>query len=105
MEMDFTVSTPVQRLIPTVQATAFGVVTAFPLPDDQREGCNNLLNTRCPLDAGERPTYRIVMYISRLYPPIPVNVELTIQDEYGRVVSCISVDIRVIAGKQQILIN
>lgn len=105
VDMDFSVYTPVQRLTPSVQATAFGVVTPYPLPGELLEACNHLLNTRCPLDAGERPTYRFVFYISRIYPPIPVNIELTLSDEYGRAVTCISVDLRVVAGKQQILIN
>lgn len=98
MEMDFTTITTVRTLTPTVRATALGVVTPYPLPEELKNGCKALINASCPLDARESATYKIVFPISKIYPTIPVTVELTVSDERGSAVACFAVDIRVTHG-------
>lgn len=98
MEMDFTTATAIQTLTPTVRATAFGVVTPYPLPEELKNGCKALINASCPLDARESATYKIIFPISNIYPAIPVTVELTVSDERHGVVACFAVDIRVTHG-------
>lgn len=98
MEMDFTASNSANTLTPSIRATALGIVTPYPLPEELQNGCNALTNANCPLDARESATYKILFPVSRIYPTIPVTVELTVTDHANRVVACFAVDIRVTSG-------
>lgn len=96
--MDFTTVNGANTLTPSIRATAFGIVTPYPLPEELQNGCNALTNANCPLDARESATYKIIFPISKIYPTIPVTVELTVTDHAGRHVGCFAVDIRVTSG-------
>lgn len=62
-----------------VVAYAFGVVTPYPLPDEQADACNRLVVGECPLDAQETALYHMEMPILEEYPITPLDIEIYIQ--------------------------
>lgn len=92
MYMTFTPTTSIQALIPRVRATILGLTVPYDLPADQQAACNNLGDASCPLSAGQEITWNVVMPITEVYPPIGVNVEMSLMNEAGQIVACFDVD-------------
>ncbi|XP_018335970.1 NPC intracellular cholesterol transporter 2-like [Agrilus planipennis] len=52
----------------TVRASFSIISINYNLPDPV--GCNNLINTRCPLEKSEPGSYRLIMPVNSAYPTI-----------------------------------
>lgn len=83
---------------PTVEAGVLGLWVDYVLPDDVSAACNHLLNTRCPLSAGEEVVYKFLFPIQENYPRIYVDVELTLNSPEAGFV-CVNVPIRVVSNE------
>lgn len=77
-----------------VVATAFGVVTPYPLPAEQSDVCNRLIIGSCPLDGNEIAKYHMEMPILEEYPITPLDIKIFVQAIYkdrNETVSCFKV--------------
>ncbi|PSN42049.1 hypothetical protein C0J52_22057 [Blattella germanica] len=94
-QVDFSVSHNVAKLRPDVLASVFGVSVPYPLPE--QNACNSLVNSACPLIAGDIATYQLLMPISSVIPAIDlVNVQLSVVDnDTDEKLVCFSVDLTV----------
>lgn len=60
--------------------------------------CNHLIRGWCPLDNQEVATYNYGFTVSPIYPPIRVNVEVSLIDHAGRHVFCTVIPVQVRAS-------
>lgn len=68
------------------------VTGEYPLPQSQRETCNNLIGARCPVYDDEEVTYTGQMPILYIYPPnIDLDLMMLVQNENGRNMTCFQV--------------
>lgn len=95
MQLDWTVAAFTPALKPKVMATAFGTTIPYILPPDMQNACNHLANANCPLDAGERPTYKFNFYVSHIYPSANVLIELSLINNVDQSVSCFTINLAV----------
>lgn len=80
---------------PIVRATAAGVTVGYPLDEAHRNGCADLEQGSCPIDAGERVVYNFNFPLQANYPQIQVLVELTLTEPNGAGVSCFTIPLQV----------
>lgn len=74
-----------------------GVEIEYKLPKDVADVCKNLdFGATCPLDEQEDARYKFEFPISKAYPEIKVNLELTMMDQNNGAINCFSVDIQVV---------
>lgn len=95
MEVDFRTSMPASQLRPQVFATALNTTIEYVLPPQLQNGCEHLNRGSCPLSAKEDATYKFVFSVMKLYPAIPVSVELIMWNELKQVMWCAVIDIQV----------
>lgn len=87
---------PIKIMTTKVRATVLGLTVNYPLDDEQANTCAHLLyGSYCPLDRGEDITYNFDFPVGNSYPEIGVNVEVSLEDESKKVVTCFNVDIKV----------
>ncbi|XP_039443321.1 NPC intracellular cholesterol transporter 2 homolog a-like [Culex pipiens pallens] len=94
--VDFTALSEVSKLRPVVLATALGITVPFELPADRQDACEWLEDSRCPLSEQEEARYELRLPVEKSYPPIGVDVQLQLVDQDGQVVSCFSVEAKVV---------
>ncbi|KAI4471646.1 niemann pick type c2 protein npc2-related [Holotrichia oblita] len=94
MNVTFRAPHYVEGLTPEVIATALGVNVTYPL--SETNGCNSLLNIRCPIDAEEIIRYQLQMPILAFYPTISLQIKFTIYDENSNGLMCFVVAARVV---------
>ncbi|KXJ82923.1 NPC intracellular cholesterol transporter 2 homolog a-like [Aedes albopictus] len=94
--VDFSVSDEVAKLKPVVYATALGLTIPFEMPSDRQDACEWLDGSKCPLSAGEDVRYQLRLPVEKSYPPIAVEVELRLVDQDEQIVSCFSVQGKVV---------
>jgi hypothetical protein len=58
----------VQRLEAKVRATAFGLTIDYPLP--QPDACQTLIDSACPLEAGDIATYELKFHLTPIIPVV-----------------------------------
>lgn len=97
MQMDWNVGSSTATLKPKVMATALGTTIPYILPPDMQNACNHLANANCPLDAGERPTYKFQFYVANIYPSVRVTIELSLIDQRDQTTSCFNIDLSVVS--------
>lgn len=78
-----------------MRATALGVTVPYPLGDALHNGCADLIQSSCPINAGERVTYNFNFPMEANYPLIQVIVELTLTEPNGVGVSCFTIPLHV----------
>ncbi|XP_065074231.1 NPC intracellular cholesterol transporter 2-like [Ochlerotatus camptorhynchus] len=94
--VDFSTGEEVARLRPDVYATALGVTVPFIMPPDRQDACEWLQGSRCPLSAGEDVRYELRLPVEKAYPALAVDVELRLVDQDDQIVSCFSVQAKVV---------
>ncbi|XP_014232328.1 protein NPC2 homolog [Trichogramma pretiosum] len=85
-EWDFTVNADTKHLTPRVRATTLGMTVNFPFP--QKDACETLIGTSCPLIAGDNVTYKLTMPVARYYPQVSISIEFAFLDDAGQVAVC-----------------
>ncbi|GJQ76788.1 hypothetical protein Trydic_g14999 [Trypoxylus dichotomus] len=85
----------IEGLKPEVIAYALGAEVNYPL--SETDGCNSLINIRCPIDAGELVRYNLQMPILSIYPTISLRMKFTIYNENENGLTCFVIDARVVS--------
>ncbi|XP_058462296.1 NPC intracellular cholesterol transporter 2 homolog a-like [Malaya genurostris] len=98
MAMDFSAVQETSQLNTQVMATALGITGPYELPAERAAACNWLVQSRCPLSAGEDVIYHLSMPITAIYPLVSVTIEIDIVDENEQSHACFVVDTRVVAS-------
>ncbi|XP_053682877.1 NPC intracellular cholesterol transporter 2-like [Sabethes cyaneus] len=98
MAMEFTALQDATNLRTTVMATALGITGPYELPPDRAAACNWLVQSRCPISAGEDLVYHLSMPITPIYPLVSVTIEIDVVDETAQSHGCFVVDARVVAN-------
>ncbi|XP_058833596.1 NPC intracellular cholesterol transporter 2 homolog a-like [Topomyia yanbarensis] len=98
MAVDFTAVQDASNLRTQVTATALGITAPYELPADRAAACNWLVQSRCPLTAGEDLVHHLSMPITAIYPLVSVAIEMDLVDESGQSHACFVVDARVVAA-------
>lgn len=75
---------------------ALGVELPFELPPEYARACDWLINSSCPVTAGDAMTYNLKMPVQRAYPRIHLAIETSLIDEQERTHACFELDIRVV---------
>lgn len=94
--VDFSTGEEVVKLRPVVYATALGLTVPFHMPPDRQDACEWLQGSRCPLSAGEDVRYELRLPVEKVYPAVAVDVELQLVDQDDQIVSCFSVEAKVV---------
>uniref|UniRef100_V5I9K2 MD-2-related lipid-recognition domain-containing protein n=2 Tax=Anoplophora glabripennis TaxID=217634 RepID=V5I9K2_ANOGL len=79
LTVSFTAPTYLEHIKPKIIATAIGVELEYPLGED--DACVGILNTNCPVSAGELVEYAHTMHILDIFPEAAVTLTFTINDE------------------------
>ncbi|XP_019550312.3 NPC intracellular cholesterol transporter 2 homolog a [Aedes albopictus] len=98
MAMDFTAVQDASNLRTQVTATALGITAPYELPAERAAACNWLVQSRCPISAGEDLTYHLSMPVTAIYPLVSVTIEMDLVDQSGQSHGCFVVDARVVAN-------
>ncbi|XP_065086062.1 NPC intracellular cholesterol transporter 2 homolog a-like [Ochlerotatus camptorhynchus] len=98
MAMDFTAIQDATNMRTVVTATALGITAPYELPADRAAVCNWLVQTRCPVSAGEDLTYHLSMPVTAIYPLVSVVIEIDVIDQSEQSHGCFVVDTRVVAN-------
>ncbi|XP_076299689.1 NPC intracellular cholesterol transporter 2 isoform X2 [Lasioglossum baleicum] len=93
-EVDFTVQDSTKTLTPKVTVHIGSISTAYQLPE--QNACKSLVNGECPLDKGERVTYKLQMPIEKIYPKIALTIQLSLVDGNGKSQACIKIPSKVV---------
>ncbi|KAJ9586368.1 hypothetical protein L9F63_019990, partial [Diploptera punctata] len=93
-EVDFRVDHEVSHMTPKAVASVSGVNVNYPLAE--KEACNSLINSKCPLKSGDVATYLLELPISSAIPSVEgVTVFLNLTDaDSGDILSCFGVKLR-----------
>lgn len=59
-------------------------------------GCNHLVGTTCPIDAGEDVLWHFTMPVTAEYPLIDLLVEVSLLDENQEPVFCAAIEAKVL---------
>ncbi|XP_055529608.1 NPC intracellular cholesterol transporter 2-like [Wyeomyia smithii] len=98
MAMEFTALKDASSLHTRVRATALGITVPYELPAERAAACNWLIQSRCPITAGEDLIYHLSMPITAIYPLISVTIEIDLVDDTDQSHGCFVVDTRVVAN-------
>ncbi|XP_058812615.1 NPC intracellular cholesterol transporter 2-like [Topomyia yanbarensis] len=98
MAMEFSAVRDASNLRINVLATALGITVPYELPEDRSAACNWLVQSRCPISAGEDLVYHLSMPITSIYPLISVTIQIDVVDQSGQSQGCFIVDARVVAN-------
>ncbi|XP_058462619.1 ecdysteroid-regulated 16 kDa protein-like [Malaya genurostris] len=98
MAVDFTAVADASNLRSQVTATALGITAPYELPEERAAACNWLVQTRCPVTAGEDLVHHLSMPITSVYPLVSVAIEMDLVDEESQSHACFIVDARVVAS-------
>ncbi|KAJ9599697.1 hypothetical protein L9F63_026455, partial [Diploptera punctata] len=85
----------VSHMTPKAVASVFGVDVNYPLAE--KEACNSLINSQCPLESGDVATYLLELPITAAIPSIEgivVSLSLTDSDN-DDVLACFGVELNV----------
>ncbi|XP_055536173.1 NPC intracellular cholesterol transporter 2 homolog a-like [Wyeomyia smithii] len=96
--LDFTALQDATTLRSQVTATALGITAPYELPADRAAACNWLVQSRCPITAGEDLVHHLSMPITAIYPLVSVAIEMDLVDETGQSHACYVLDARVVAA-------
>ncbi|PNF29458.1 hypothetical protein B7P43_G04564 [Cryptotermes secundus] len=95
-EVDFVAEKSVESLNVKVKATVLGITVDYPLP--QPDACKSLIDSACPLEAGDIATYTLDLPITPVIPTVPFSVDASlINGDSEEVVSCFGIDGEVVA--------
>jgi Niemann-Pick C2 protein len=61
----------VKSLNAKVKATVLGITVDYPLP--QPDACKSLIDSACPLEAGDLATYKLTLPITPIIPTVRNN--------------------------------
>lgn len=95
MQVDFRAIAGATALRPVVFATALGATVEYNLPPHLQNACTQLGSSSCPLSPNEDATYHFRFSVTTFYPPIPVDVEISLINQAGATVFCTIVPIHV----------
>ncbi|XP_062554052.1 NPC intracellular cholesterol transporter 2 homolog a-like [Armigeres subalbatus] len=98
MALDFIGVQDASVLTTIVTATALGITAPYELPADRSAVCNWLVQSRCPISAGEELIYHLSMPVTAIYPLVSVTIEIDLVDSTGQSHACFVVDTRVVAN-------
>ncbi|XP_055523760.1 ecdysteroid-regulated 16 kDa protein-like [Wyeomyia smithii] len=98
MAMEFTALRDASSLHTRVMATALGITAPYELPAERAAACNWLIQSRCPITAGEDLIYHLSMPITAIYPLVSVTIEIDLVDDTDQSHGCFVVDTRVVAN-------
>lgn len=95
MQIDFRSLNAASSLRPVVNAQVGASWVSYPLQPQFHNACSHLVRGSCPLAAQEQATYNFAFSVTPVYPPIRVNVELSLLDQAGRHVICTVIPVQV----------
>ncbi|EAT38572.1 AAEL009557-PA [Aedes aegypti] len=95
-EVDFIAPYDTANLRAVVVPIALGVELPFVLPPEYAKACNWLINSGCPISAGDAVTYNLKMPVQKAYPRIRLAIETSLIDEQQRTHACFELDIGVV---------
>ncbi|CAG9857392.1 unnamed protein product [Phyllotreta striolata] len=93
MQVNFSSSIYFESLKPNITVIALGAVV--PVPPNQQDGCEGILNTVCPVVAGETIDYIYKLQVYSFFPKIEFTVIFSMVNELKELVTCFSVDLLV----------
>jgi hypothetical protein len=80
-------------LTPKVRFELSAGTGEFPLPEEQRNACNHLINSRCPLDRNEDVTWNLTMPVLEEYPQeVTLTLEISLTGDNNVVHTCFRLD-------------
>ena len=82
-------------LSPKVITRVLGIALPYELPNNQKDGCQQLQSTNCPLDPKEFAIYTLSMPILKSYPSISIEIELNMIGDDSKSQFCFKVDCKV----------
>jgi Niemann-Pick C2 protein len=68
--LSFLTAKSIKNLKAKVRATALGVTVEYPLPEPN--ACNSLVDSACPIEAGDFVTYNLEFPISAAIPQVSI---------------------------------
>ncbi|EFN66585.1 Epididymal secretory protein E1 [Camponotus floridanus] len=92
-QWDFTADADAQSLAPQVIVYFMGTTVNYPYPE--KNACNSLVNSKCPLKKNSKATYNLEMPISKAYPSLALNIQFALIDENKNIQVCFSLDCEV----------
>lgn len=95
MEIDFRAPVRALSLRPEIKAQVGNTWVDYPLASGFQNACNDLIRGWCPVDSQEEATYNFRFPVTPVYPPIRVNVEVSLIDHAGRHVFCTVIPVQV----------
>lgn len=98
MEIQFTSAEATNALTPKVTTQFFGLSIPYDLPNEQKNGCQHLTDTRCPLNENEDATYVLTMPILKIYPSVNIEIQLEMIADRGESMFCFKIDCQVVNG-------
>jgi ML domain len=79
-------------LRPRVKFILESATGEFPMPNEQQNACNHLINSSCPLDATEDVTWQLTMPVLEEYPAeVSLTLEVSLIGDSDQVVTCFNV--------------
>lgn len=83
-------------MTPDIYFTIYGIRAPYPIPEDQRNGCNDLVGTMCPITEGEFVTFGIGMAVEPNYPLVKIEVEFRLFDGSNNALFCVAIDVEIV---------
>lgn len=71
-----------------------GETISYPFP--QKNACDTLKNSNCPLESGEDVTYQLSMPVLKYYPKVQLIIEFAFLDDKDKVVVCFALSAKVV---------
>lgn len=96
VEVQFTTTQATETLTPKVITKLAGLSIPYNLPEEQRNACNHLTDTKCPLEPSEDATYVLTMPVLEFYPLINIEIQLEMLGDQNETIFCFKVDCRVV---------
>jgi Niemann-Pick C2 protein len=96
--VQFATSSPTATLKPKVTTRFLGLSLPYDLPGEQKDACNQLKESKCPLDSEEFTIYELSMPILKSYPSIGIEIQLEMFGDNNESHFCFKVDCKVVDG-------
>jgi Niemann-Pick C2 protein len=98
VEVQFSTTSATKTLTPKVNTRFLGLSLPYDLPSEQKDGCQHIRSTSCPLDSSEFAIYELTMPILKSYPSLNIEIELNMLNDDNQSQFCFKVDCQVVVA-------
>jgi ML domain len=92
VDIHFTTTSATKSLKPKLSTKILGIKMPLSVPKDQQNACENLRDSKCPLEANQDVIYSVKLPILKSYPSMKTEIEVNLVGDNGNSHSCFKID-------------